>query len=311
MPNFTQFMNMTTSKNLFVPITLILFAVSFFTYQNAFAAPQLSSCPSCVIIPPDQIEFYKKNVPLAIWTDNLLYDHDSIVTVNGHSKLTNREQPITITVFDPLGGVIEAQQVIADEFGDFKIIFNANGEFWSSDGEYIIKAQISQDILFKTKIDLVQELGGVPQCSTSELTTPSDTGATFCIPITRSGKITSIESILNTKSKSLVLTVRGATNYDPIVVDLPRHILDSKSGTSDSSFVVLVDGKQIEYEELVSTENNRKISISAPPSLESQIEIIGTQVIPEFGPVAVFVLISAIVAVLVLNTKNIVRVPRF
>src|SRR3990167_1583613 len=165
MPNFTQFMNMTTSKNLFVPITLILFAVSFFTYQNAFAAPQLSSCPSCVIIPPDQIEFYKKNVPLAIWTDNLLYDHDSIVTVNG--------------------------------------------QFWSSDGEYIIKAQISQDILFKTKIDLVQELGGVPQCSTSELTTTSDTGATFCIPITRSGKITSIESILNTKSKSLVLTVRG------------------------------------------------------------------------------------------------------
>lgn len=311
MPNFAPFMNMAASKDLFVPIILILFAVSLFTYQNAFAAPQLSSCPSCVIIPPDQIEFYKKIVSLSIWTDNLLYDHDSFVTVNGHSKLTNREQPITVTVFSPLGSVVEARQVVADSAGDFKIRFNTSGDLWSSDGEYIIKAQISQDILFKTKIELVPELGGVPQCSTSELTTPSDTGATFCIPITRSGKITSIESVLNTKSKSLVLTVRGATNYDPIVIDLPRYILDAKSGTSDSSFVVLANGEQIEYEELVSTENNRKISIAAPPSLESQIEIIGTQVIPEFGPVAVFVLISAIVAVLVLNTKNLVRVPRF
>jgi hypothetical protein len=301
----------TTLRFLFFPIVVILFALTIISSQNIFGAPQLSSCPSCVIIPPDEIEFYKKNVPLSIWTNNLLYDHDSIVTVNGHSKLINREQPITITVFDPLGGVIEAQQVIADEFGDFKIRFNTNGEFWSSDGEYIIKAQISQDILFKTKIDLVPELGGVPQCSTSELTTPSDTGATFCIPFTRTGKITSVESFLDTKSKSLVLTLRGATNYDPLVIDLPRYILDSKSGTSDSSFVVLVDGNQIEYEELFTTEDNRKISIAVPPSLESQIEIIGTQVIPEFGPVAILVLISAIAAVLVLNTKNIIQVPRF
>ncbi|MBI2006209.1 MAG: PEFG-CTERM sorting domain-containing protein [Nitrosopumilales archaeon] len=302
---------MTTLRFLFFPIVVILFALTIISSQNVFGAPQLSSCPSCVIIPPDEIEFYKKNVPLVIWTDNLLYDHDSIVTVNGHSKLTNREQPITITVFDPLGGVIEAQQVIADEFGDFKIRFNTNGAFWSSDGEYIIKAQISQDILFKTKIELVPELGGIPQCSTSELTTPSDTGATFCIPFTRTGKITSVESFLDTKSKSLILTLRGATNYDPLVIDLPRYILDSKSGTSDSSFVVLVDGNQIEYEELFTTEDNRKISIAVPPSLESQIEIIGTQVIPEFGPVAILVLISAIASVLVLNTKNIVRVPRF
>ena len=302
---------METLRFLFFPIVVMLFALTTISSQNVFGAPQLSSCPSCVIIPPDEIEFYKKNVPLSIWTNNLLYDHDSIVTVNGHSKLTNREQPITISVFTPLGSVIEAQQVIADEFGDFKIRFNTNGAFWSSDGEYIIKAQISQDILFKTKIELVPELGGVPQCSTSELTTLSDTGATFCIPFTRTGKITSVESFLDTKSKSLVLTLRGATNYDPLVIDLPRYILDSKSGTSDSSFVVLSDGNQIEYEELVSTEGNRKISIAVPPSLESQIDIIGTQVIPEFGPVAILVLISAIAAVLVLNTKNMIRVPRF
>ncbi|MDP3780293.1 MAG: PEFG-CTERM sorting domain-containing protein, partial [Nitrosopumilaceae archaeon] len=245
------------------------------------------------------------------WTDNLLYDHDSFVTVNGHSKLTNREQPITVTVFSPLGSVVEARQIVADSSGDFKIRFNTSGELWSSDGEYIIKAQISQDILFKTKIEIVSELGGVPQCSTSELTTPSDTGATFCIPFTRTGKITSVESFLDTKSKSLVITLRGATNYDPLVIDLPRYILDSKSGTSDSSFVVLVDGNQIEYEELVSTEGNRKISIAAPPSLESQIEIIGTQVIPEFGPIAILVLVSAIAAVLILNNKRIVQIRSF
>ena len=302
---------MVTLRFLLLPIVVMLFTLTIISSQNAFAAPQLSSCPSCVIIPPDQIEFYKKNVPLSIWTDNLRYGHDSIVTLNGYSKLTNREQPITITIFNPLGNVVEAQQVIADTTGDFKIRFNTNGDLWSSDGEYIIKAQISQDILFKTKIEIVSELGGVPQCSTSELTTPSDTGATFCIPFTRTGKITSVESFLDTKSKSLVITLRGSTNYDPLVIDLPRYILDSKSGTSDSNFVVLVDGKQIEYEELFTTEDNRKISIAVTPSLESQIEIIGTQVIPEFGPVAVLVLISAIATVLVLNTKNIVRVPRF
>ncbi|MBI3253806.1 MAG: hypothetical protein HYZ56_03730 [Nitrosopumilales archaeon] len=284
---------MVTLRFLLLPIVVMLFTLTIISSQNAFAAPQLSSCPSCVIIPPDQIEFYKKNVPLSIWTDNLRYGHDSIVTLNGYSKLTNREQPITITIFNPLGNVVEAQQVIADTTGDFKIRFNTNGD------------------LFKTKIEIVSELGGVPQCSTSELTTPSDTGATFCIPFTRTGKITSVESFLDTKSKSLVLTLRGATNYDPLVIDLPRYILDSKSGTSDSSFVVIVDGNQIEYEELFTTEDNRKISIAVPPSLESQIDIIGTQVIPEFGPVAILVLISAIAAVLVLNTKNIIRVPRF
>lgn len=299
---------MATLRFLLLPIAVMLFTLTIISSQNGFGAPQLSSCPSCVIIPPDQIEFYKKNVPLSIWTDNLRYDHDSIVTVNGYSKLTNREQPITITVFNPLGNVVEAQQITADGTGDFKIRFNTNGKLWSSDGEYIIKAQISQDILFKTKIEIVPELGGIPQCSSSELTTPSDTGATFCIPFTRTGKITSVESFLDTKSKSLVLTVRGATNYDPIVIDLPRYILDSKSGTSDSSFVVLVNGKQVEYEELVSTNENRKLSIAAPPSLESQIEIIGTQVIPEFGPIAVLVLVSAIVAVLIFNNKSTIQI---
>jgi len=104
--------------------------------------------------------------------------------------------------------------------------------------------------------------------------------------------------------KTLVLDLTGSTDLVPLVIDLPRNILDSKSGNLDSDFVVLVNGEPIEYQEVTTSDTTRQLSIvTTPGHRDVQIEIIGNTVVPEFGTITMFVLIFAIVGIIIFSTK--------
>ena len=91
-------------------------------------------------------------------------------------------------------------------------------------------------------------------------------------------------------------------------MDLPRKYIDAeKQNGKDEVFIILVE-KQNEdivettYEESVSNSDVRTIKINFEEG-DSQIQIIGTYVIPEFGTIVMVILVVGIFSSILL-TKN-------
>ena len=87
-----------------------------------------------------------------------------------------------------------------------------------------------------------------------------------------------------------------------IVLTLPRDVIDSSIDGVDEVFFVLVDGYETEYTE-VATDLDRTITIPFVAEASS-IEIIGTYVIPEFGTIAMMILVVAIISMVAVTRKT-------
>jgi len=61
-------------------------------------------------------------------------------------------------------------------------------------------------------------------------------------------------------------------------------------------------GIEVPYEEISTDSQNRRISIDFEEA-DSDIEIIGTFVVPEFGSIAMLVLIISIISIIILSNK--------
>lgn len=276
-------------------------------YSNFAFAQIQETCTGCVHIPLEEVNLYKTLFPLTIWTDETIYDHNSIITLSGHLRPDNTFNPITITVTNPIGNIVAIEQITPMPSGDFSVEFNTSSNLWKKDGTYVIKAQSGQQTrLFKTDIELISlDLGSKSECSLNEVKAEADNGGIYCIPFSVTGEITGIEGFLTTTTNTLTLNLRG-TGVELITLELPRYILDSKSSDgTDSPFVILLNGISIDYEELFSfSDSERKIKIIYPPDREGKIEIIGTQAVPEFGSMGLMVLLFAISAIVVISARK-------
>lgn len=101
---------------------------------------------------------------------------------------------------------------------------------------------------------------------------------------------------------SLLLTVEtSATDDGELMITLPRELVDAKNNGADDSFIVLVDGDEVDYEEHHTTDTERALTIQLPAGV-AEVEIVGSQVVPEF-PVAVMAVMGAIVATAIAVTR--------
>ena len=92
-----------------------------------------------------------------------------------------------------------------------------------------------------------------------------------------------------------------------ITLDLPCESIDAKKNDStDDSFIILIDGVEVPYKEIVTDVDSRTITIEFEQG-DSDIEIIGTFVVPEFGSIATLILIVGIVSIILLSSKY--RIP--
>jgi hypothetical protein len=100
------------------------------------------------------------------------------------------------------------------------------------------------------------------------------------------------------RERSSLTTMVESADGGMLTISLDRELIDAKEAQEDVSFVVLVDGNEVEHEELESSEDMRHLNIEIP-SGEHSIEVVGTSVIPEFT-MALLTLVVAIAAGLIL-----------
>lgn len=297
---------------MYIPFLILFAVISLSLVTISYAEPM--KCLNCVQIPPYEIDLYKEMFPLTVWTNSLVYDHHSTIKVSGYLKPQNTVAPILVVVTNPVGNVVTVQQFVSEGDGNFSFDLNTSGPLWSQNGEYVLKVQSGAETRqFKTKFTLVSSLAGdLDRCGANEISTMGKTGRVYCIPYQISdGVLNSKKGTLNSDSKTLTLELKGH-DIKSITFEIPRYVFDSKSPDNDDSvFTVMSNGKVVQYKELTSDSVSRHIQIDYPSSGKATFEIVGTHAIPEFGSIAVLILVIAIMSILIVNKSTSNRLVKF
>jgi len=106
---------------------------------------------------------------------------------------------------------------------------------------------------------------------------------------------------IHPESDSLIVKM-NATEQGMLSINLPREIIDAKIGDMDDYFYVLVDEEEVDFDE-IATPTDRTISVWFSEDTD-EIEIIGTFVIPEFGMVALFVLLAGVIPMIAISRSK-------
>jgi predicted secreted protein with PEFG-CTERM motif len=96
------------------------------------------------------------------------------------------------------------------------------------------------------------------------------------------------------ESGSLIINIDSLSN-GTLFVQLPRDVIDAKFAEKDDDFFVLIDGLETEFDE-AKTANDRTLTVAFPQGTE-EIEVIGTFVVPEFGTVAILILVISVFSI--------------
>ena len=107
--------------------------------------------------------------------------------------------------------------------------------------------------------------------------------------------------IPDTEAQSLMVQIDSISN-GTLVIKLPREAIDAKFGEEDDDFFVLIDGWESDFDE-TRTGVERTLTIEYPEGTE-EIETIGTYVIPEFGGIAVLILMISVFSVIFVSRNK-------
>jgi predicted secreted protein with PEFG-CTERM motif len=302
-------------------ITLITLAMavmisSSFSYSYGQTIQDLT-CSGCIQIEnSERLEIHKfLELPIILWAEDFTYNYDqgSKIIINGHSNLNDPNTPIVFTVTNPIGNLVTIDQIMVKPGSDFKVEFNSSGPLWKSSGMYIIKAQAGpQSTIFKTNVNLISmDSQSSLECNSNEITVSGTNGGQYCIPYESSFALSQVTGSLNTETKTLTLNING-NNAQTLSLDIDRKLLNAKSSDgADAEFIVMVNGEPADFTESDSSvAGSRTITVSYGAG-GTTIEIIGTSVIPEFGSIAVIILVVAIISIVVLTHRKIPLMNNF
>ncbi len=279
------------------------------TYASSFDEEACPDCGSNDIY--EKAEYARQNnVPVSVWTDSKIYDHESEITVSGYVANLRGDAPVTVTVISPQGNIATVQQVEVSEDNTFETMFSTAGALFKENGMYTIRVQYGpQEINDKVMIELVGEAATEESaCGDGELAVRGG-GDVFCVPFEASGAIVTGATV-NSATKSLTLKIETEGDGS-ISLALPRDVLDATEDGSDVDFIVLVDDEEADFEEVDSDDSTRMVDITFSDGA-SQIEIIGTYAVPEFGTMAAIILAVAIVSIIAVSARTRLSIsPRY
>ena len=250
-------------------------------------------------------------LPLSLSTDKTTYDRQSVIDVTGHVQNVISGLPVTLRISDSLGNVVQVSQLTVDNSGNFETKINTSSPLWTRGGLYTIYAQygVQQGMrMAQIQFSIGGSSGGASSCQPNQLAATVDSEM-YCIDYSINGG-TATSATLSTSSKALTVNLQSISDGQ-ITLKIPRSVLDAKAGVKDDSFFVLVDGQEKDSFTDTPSANTRTLTIPFSAGT-GQIEIIGTQVVPEFGPIAALVLAIAIVSIIAVSAKTGLRfMPKY
>jgi len=236
---------------------------------------------------------------LSVNVSNNSFEEGETIVISGKVATIILDDQVTISIFNE-GNLIEIAQLLVAQDGSFTHTILAEGKLWQSEGEYIVRAAYGGDKV-ETNFEFFKERTIIDTSDFFEVDIP-DSPETFDVEyIIRGGTLE--DMIVDFRALALIVRIESAGDGS-LTLDLPRESIDAiKLDGSDDLFIILIDGMEVIYDESITNENTRTITIQFEEG-DSDIEVIGTVIIPEFGTIASLILAFSIISVIILSTKK-------
>ena len=164
-------------RTLYVLIA-ILATVGALTISQAYARELPPACPDCVgdgSISSEELRL--QELPISVWTDRSIYDHESTIRVEGKVANVRSGTQVALLVKGPFkDNIVTVDQLVVDSNGMFSTTLTTAGNNWKYDGDYIIRVQYSNDVWNKVTVELT---GGIPLVMTTKPTVMCNTPSTI------------------------------------------------------------------------------------------------------------------------------------
>ena len=246
--------------------------------------------------------FAQSNQVLTVTTEKESYAAGEPVEILGLVDITLEGTDALIQVFSPIGNRVHLAQVSVDTDGSFsETVATSIGGVWKETGTYTIQVNYGDN---STQVEF--EYGGMMSAgvqTTPEYSVVEEEKLSQTIAIEDNAvdyDITCAEILgmtPDTEMKSMIIEIKTDCDGE-LKITLPKEVID----TDENGFFVLVDGDETNHNAVSVSEY---WTLTIPFSYGSEeIEIIGTYVIPEFGTIAVLVLVAAITTIVMISAKN-------
>jgi len=235
---------------------------------------------------------------ISVQTNQDNYREGETILISGNIVTIIGDTQVTMQLFQE-GKLIEIAQIKVSQDGNYSHTVSAQGPLWKNEGAYMIKATYGEGNIAEIIFDYTPESKIIE--TTKDFPVDAGNSGTFDVKYTiRGGTVENIE--IDPENLGLLVKINSSNN-GKIVLELPRESIDAeKQNGKDEEFIILINNSQTTYDEIRSESTVRTIGITFEKG-DSEIQIIGTHVVPEFGTIVMIILTIGILASILL-TKN-------
>ena len=272
-------------------------------------------------------QVFAENGIIDVSTDKPNYSDGDVMTISGEIKNMVPGDQLSILIQSPNGNLVALDQLTVSSDNQFSTEIKLGGKLMKTEGTYTIKVQYREqsattsfdfggvensptneldkvivednaveDVIIEDS--LIEDIVIVDSVVTATTVTVQDSNDLISYEITNAKLLNVIPDL---DAVSLLIYIE-TTDEGSITLTIPRSVLDASINGGDDEFFVLVDGEEVDFEE-IKTSEDRTLTIDFLAGTE-QIEIIGTFVIPEFGTIAAMILAVAIISIVAISAKS-------
>jgi len=206
---------------------------------------------------------------ISIKMDDNSYNEGDTLVISGVVNIIIGKTPIFVQIIHEATYVHLAQIEVAQD-GTFSETVIAEGPLWKNAGEYLVKASY-QDQITETEFDYTPKSDSIETTTNFEV----DAGSygTFDVEYTIKGG--SVENMVIDSDIFAIIVQIDSTDEGTITLDLPREFIGAeKQDGKDDTFIILIDGIEVSYQESLVHSNSRVITVNFEEG-DVKITIIG------------------------------------
>lgn len=236
---------------------------------------------------------------LSIQTDDKHYDEGDTIVVSGIVNTIIGETQVIINLrFEDT--LIDVAQIVVAKDGSFTKTFLAEGGLWKKSGEYTVLAFYGGKWTAETVFSYIPESEAIE--TTKSFKVDAGSHGPFDVMYTIKGGM--VKDMIVDEGDFAVVVQINATDEGAITLDLPREFIGAeKQDGKDVTFIILIDGINASYQESVVQTDSRTITVNFNEG-DSDIKIIGTYIVPEFGAIIMMILIIGITTVILVSRNK-------
>ncbi|MEW6604523.1 MAG: MG2 domain-containing protein, partial [Thermoproteota archaeon] len=238
---------------------------------------------------------------IVIKADKTLYPFFYPIIITGQidpERLVEGQENVTITITRPDGSNYVTEPAKVNNKGAFSFQLTIPND--QPAGNYLAVAsygELSAETSFRVDDVIVDGIPADKTCFSQicsyEL---KQDNQTYRLDYVMAGRITDIS--VNKERNSITVAINSSESFR-LQIGLPRSVINAvDSQGNDIEFVVFADGQRVNSFDTMRNETLRTLAIDYESDTKT-IEIVGTQVVPEFGPVSLLVLGAAGVSAIV------------